>query len=116
MSATTKDSRIAVRLTSEQDALIRQAAEVEGAFANQSSGASRCFVTTRGRRVVGYYSLSTGSVQRFGLPKRVSRNQPDPVPVILLGRLAVDFEPSPTDGLHLVLRMQDARAVVHGQR
>ena len=41
-------------------------------------------------RVVGYYSLAAGSVARERAPGRVKRNVPDPVPVVVLGRLAVD--------------------------
>ncbi len=131
------------------------------ALANHVQGASRCFVTCRERRVVGYYALASGSVEHAHAPGRVRRNMPDPVPVILLSRLAVDskeqgnglgkhllrdaiirsvgvseqvgvramlvhalheaartfyaqfdFEPSPTDPLHLMLTMKDARALL----
>lgn len=60
------------------------------ALANQASDASRCYVTCHEGRVVGYYALSAGVVQRASAPKRVSRSMPDPIPVLLLGRLAVD--------------------------
>jgi GNAT superfamily N-acetyltransferase len=40
--------------------------------------------------VVTYYCLATGSVRRAHVPSRLGRNTPDPVPVIILGRLAVD--------------------------
>ncbi len=60
------------------------------ALGNQTAGASRCFVTTRDERVVGYYALATGAVQRLDTSRRVGQGMPDPVPVILLGRLAVD--------------------------
>jgi len=57
---------------------------------NHSSGASRVFVvTTDDRSVVGYYALSAGSVVRAVTPGRVSRNMPEPIPVAVLGRLAV---------------------------
>jgi GNAT superfamily N-acetyltransferase len=131
------------------------------ALANQASGASRCFVTCRDGRVVGYYALATGIVQRSDASRRIARNMPEPIPVILLGRLAVDrkeqghglgshllrdaiartvqvveiigvrallvhalnerardfylhhdFEPAPTDPLHRVLLITDARAIV----
>jgi len=133
--------------------LVRQAQR------NQTSGGSRTYVTTRAGRVVGYYSLATGSVVHAEVSGRVRRNQPNPIPVILLGRLAVhrkeqgrglgahllrdavtrtveaasivavrallvhalheqarqfylnfDFEPSPTDPLHLFLLLKDAPA------
>lgn len=66
--------------------LVRQAQR------NQSSGGSRTYVTTCVGRVVGYYSLATGSVAHAELGSKIRRNQPNPVPVILLGRLAVDRE------------------------
>ncbi len=53
-------------------------------------GGSRIYVTTCGSDVKGYYSLAAGSVERNLAPGRVRRNMPDPVPVILLARLAVD--------------------------
>lgn len=131
------------------------------ALANQVQGASRCFVTCRDGRVVGYYALAAASVGHREIAGKVRRNMPDPVPVILLSRLAVerreqgsglgrnllrdailrsveaseiigvrallvhalndtartfyerfDFEPSPTDPLHLFLLMKDARSLL----
>ena len=41
-------------------------------------------------RVVGFYALAAGSVQRQVARGRVGRGMPDPVPVMVLGRLAVD--------------------------
>lgn len=131
------------------------------ALANHVQGASRCFVTCRDSRVVGYYALASASIQQQNVAGKVRRNMPDPVPVILLSRLAVDrkeqssglgknllrdailrsveaseiigvrallvhalndtarafyahfnFEPSPTDPLHLLLLMKDARSAV----
>ena len=60
------------------------------ALANHVEGASRCFVTCRDGRVVGFYALASAAVERRGTPGRVRRNMPDPVPVILLSRLAID--------------------------
>lgn len=60
------------------------------AIKNEKSGASRTFVVCDGRRVLGYYSLATGAVQRTDAPGKVRRNMPEPVPVLVLGRLAVD--------------------------
>ncbi len=128
------------------------------ALANHVSGASRCFVTCRDGRIVGYYALSTGAVSHADCTGKFRRNMPDPIPVILLSRLAVDrkhqgcglgenllrdaiarsvqvaedigvrailvhalhdqargfytrfqFEPSPTDPLHLMLMIRDAK-------
>jgi predicted N-acetyltransferase YhbS len=64
---------------------------VERAKGNQISRASRTFVvTTMENRVVGYYSLSNFAIARREATGRVARNMPDPVPAMLLGRLAVD--------------------------
>ncbi len=61
------------------------------ALQNQASGASRTYVVCAGaRRVVGYYALAAGGVAHASAPGRVKRNMPDPVPVMVLGRLAVD--------------------------
>ena len=60
------------------------------ALQNQQSGASSTYVILDEMRVVGYYSLAAGSVARERAPGRVRRNVPDPVPVVVLGRLAVD--------------------------
>ena len=60
------------------------------ALRNEDSGASRTYVVCVGGRVVGYYALATGAESLAAAPGRVRRNMPDPVPVMVLGRLAVD--------------------------
>jgi GNAT superfamily N-acetyltransferase len=60
------------------------------AFKNHMSGASRCFVLCAGANVIAYYSLSAGAISHETAPKSMRRNMPDPLPVLLLGRLAVD--------------------------
>ncbi len=60
------------------------------ALANQASGGSRVFVVCRGERVVGYYALAAGAIASNEAPGRLRRNMPDPIPVFVLGRLAVD--------------------------
>ncbi len=62
---------------------------IKRALKNESSGASRTFVVCQNNRVVGYYVLATGSVMHKQAPSKVRRNMPDPVPVMILGRLAV---------------------------
>jgi GNAT superfamily N-acetyltransferase len=57
---------------------------------NNESGASRSYVVCQGTVVVGYYCLATGGVTRVTAPGSIRRNMPDPIPVIVLGRLAVD--------------------------
>jgi predicted N-acetyltransferase YhbS len=59
--------------------------------AGPSDGLSaRTFVVCDGARVVGYYCLSAGGIIRADALKKLQRNMPDPLPVIILGRLAVD--------------------------
>lgn len=59
------------------------------ALRNQLDGASRTFVVRDGREVVGYYALAAGSVLHASAPGSVRRNMPEPIPVVVLGRLAV---------------------------
>ncbi len=56
---------------------------------NQQDGASRCYVVCAGEDVVGYYALAAGAVLHAQAPGGVRRNMPDPIPVVVLGRLAV---------------------------
>jgi GNAT superfamily N-acetyltransferase len=60
------------------------------ALENEERGASRTYVVCVGKRVVGYYALAVGAVAHGIAPGRVKRNMPDPVPVMVIGRLAVD--------------------------
>lgn len=60
------------------------------ALNNEASGASRTYVVCAGRKVVGYYALSAGAIGHTHAPGRIKRNMPDPIPVVVLGRLAVD--------------------------
>jgi GNAT superfamily N-acetyltransferase len=60
------------------------------ALKNHAAGASRCFVLCAGRSVIGYYSLSAGAISHEAAPKAMRRNMPDPLPILLLGRLAID--------------------------
>lgn len=58
---------------------------------NQIQGASRTFVVCDGVRVVAYYALASGAVTSQDATGRFRRNMPDPIPVVVLGRLAVDL-------------------------
>jgi GNAT superfamily N-acetyltransferase len=59
---------------------------------NDARGASRTFVVCdRPYRVAGFYCLATGAVDRKDAPGRIRRNMPEPIPVMVLGRLAVDL-------------------------
>jgi len=129
------------------------------ALANQAANAAQTYVACRAARIVGYYSLVVGSVQREDSPSRVVKGMArHPIPVMILARLAVDrsdqgsgigkallkdallrtadaadiagmramivhakdedarrwyaqfdFEPSPTDPLHLFLLLKDLK-------
>lgn len=57
---------------------------------NQIQGASRTFVVCDEARVVAYYALASGAVTTTQATGRFRRNMPDPIPVVVLGRLAVD--------------------------
>lgn len=60
------------------------------ARANQVSGASRTYVVAKAGRVVGYYYLASGALALSDAPAGIKRNMPDPLPMAILGRLAVD--------------------------
>jgi predicted N-acetyltransferase YhbS len=57
---------------------------------NEVSGASRTFVICQDEQVIGYYALATGSIEHRNTPGKIRRNMPNPIPVMVLGRLAVD--------------------------
>ena len=57
---------------------------------NEARGGARTYVACDGERVAGFYSLAASAIERQRLSSRVGRNMPEPVPVILLGQLAVD--------------------------
>ena len=60
------------------------------AVKSQVTGASRTFVVSAGKRVVAYYALASSAIAVEMSTGRLRRNMPDPVPVVVLGRLAVD--------------------------
>jgi GNAT superfamily N-acetyltransferase len=62
------------------------------ARANQVSGASRTYVACEGLRVVGYYCLASGAIAAVDAPGPLRRNMPDPIPMSIVGRLAVDLD------------------------
>jgi GNAT superfamily N-acetyltransferase len=57
---------------------------------NQAGGATRTFVVAEGRRVIAYYAIASGGISGESALGRFRRNIPDPIPVALLGRLAID--------------------------
>ncbi len=82
------------------------------AAANQISGASRTFVACEDRKVVGYYALASSAVAPAAAPGRFRRNMPDPVPVVVLGRLAVATSHH-RQGLGRALFQDAALRVIH---
>lgn len=51
---------------------------------------ARSFVVSDEGRVIAFYSLSTGSIIRSELPRKL-HNTPEAVPILVMGRLAVDL-------------------------
>lgn len=51
---------------------------------------SRCYVVAQRNTVVGFYCLAAGAVRHEGAPRKLRQNAPDPTPVVIIGRLAVD--------------------------
>jgi GNAT superfamily N-acetyltransferase len=62
------------------------------ALKNELEGASRTYVLCAGEVVVAYYCLSNGAVAQTAATGRVRRNMPDPIPVMVIGRLVVDCQ------------------------
>ena len=57
----------------------------------KSEGRSaRTYVVCQKQTVVAYYCIATGAVSRDAAPPKVARNTPDPIPLMIIGRLAVD--------------------------
>ena len=65
---------------------------VRHAWHNHAAGVSRTSVIcdVASGKIVGYVTLSAAQIERAFLAKPQQRNKPDPVPVTLLGQLAVD--------------------------
>jgi len=61
----------------------------------QEGRSARTYVVcsgSAGLTVVGYYAIATGGIERSRAIRPLRRNMPDPLPVMVLGRLAVDKE------------------------
>ncbi|MDP4024113.1 GNAT family N-acetyltransferase [Methylobacterium sp. NEAU 140] len=82
------------------------------ALKNQTAGASRTFVACESLAVVGYYALASGAVAAPSAPGRFRRNMPEPIPVVVLGRLAVDVRHC-GQGLGRALFRDGALRVLH---
>ena len=80
------------------------------------AGTARTFVVCRGStKVVGYFSLAAGSVEHHSAPGSLKRNTPDPIPVIILARLAVAIEEQ-GKGLGAVLLSEAMKRAVRASR
>ena len=62
------------------------------AIKNQANASSRTYVVCEGDTVIGYYCLAAGALGHAEAPAAMKRNRPDPVPVLVLGRLAIHQE------------------------
>jgi predicted N-acetyltransferase YhbS len=62
------------------------------ALLNQANGASRTFVVVDDNHtVMGYYALAAGAVHHPDATRSIRQNMPDPLPVMVLARVAVDL-------------------------
>jgi GNAT superfamily N-acetyltransferase len=82
------------------------------AMHNQATGASRTFVACDGNRVMAYYALASGAVAVTLARGRFRRNMPDPIPVVILARLAI-ARSHHAQGLGRALFRDAARRVIH---
>ena len=82
------------------------------AWDNQASGASRTFVVCDQGHVVAYYALAASAVAPNAVPGRFKRNMPDPIPVVVLARLAITRSHQ-GQGLGRALFQDAARRAIH---
>src|SRR5690349_12020674 len=82
------------------------------ALANQVSGASRTFVLCDAGTVVAYYALASSAIASGSATGRLRRNMPDPVPVVVLARLAIATSHQKL-GLGRALVRDAAKRVLH---
>ena len=82
------------------------------AGANQVSGASRTFVVCEAGTVIAYYALAASVVSTAAARGRFRRNMPEPIPVVVLARLAV-AQSHHKRGIGRALFQDAARRVMH---
>jgi GNAT superfamily N-acetyltransferase len=82
------------------------------ALQNQASGASRTFVVCDAGQVIAYYALAASAVAPDAAPGRFRRNMPDPIPVVVLARLAITRDHQGR-GLGRALFQDAANRVIH---
>jgi GNAT superfamily N-acetyltransferase len=95
--ATTGDVTAPEKLTAEHDVSRFNSGEPapddwlkRRALANAESGVSRTYVVCSAGSVVGFYALANGAIAHDQVTGRVRRNMPEPIPVMVIGRLAID--------------------------
>lgn len=59
-------------------------------LANERSGASRTYVLCKGGKAIAYYALCNGAIVHEHASGKIKRNMPDPIPAMIIARLAVD--------------------------
>jgi GNAT superfamily N-acetyltransferase len=82
------------------------------ALQNQGSGAARTFVVCEDEPVCAYYALAASAVAHHAAPGRIKRNMPDPIPVVVFGRLAIS-RTHQGKGLGRALFRNAAERIVH---
>jgi len=62
------------------------------AWSNQQAAASRTYVVcpVGSQRIIGYFALSMGQILAQDVTGAMRRNMPNPIPALVLGRLAID--------------------------
>lgn len=86
------------------------------ALAAQRMDSARTFVVTRNSRIVGYFSLTMGSVLRADAPAKLVRGMPAyPVPMVLVARLAVDQSAQGSGAGAMLLAEALRKAVAAGE-
>jgi GNAT superfamily N-acetyltransferase len=82
------------------------------AYTNQVSGATRTFVICVDNKVIGYYALASGAISVESALGKFRRNMPNPIPVVILARLAIDNSYQ-SQGLGRALFRDAALRVIH---
>ena len=76
------------------------------ALTNHIADLARCYVCVDADtdKIIGYYTLSAVAVEHVDLPGKVRRNAPNPIPAVLMGRLAIDVKAQGSDLGRLLVR------------
>ena len=60
------------------------------AWQNQQANNAVTYVLAHHGLILGYYAIASGGIARAGVPAKFAERRPNPIPIILLARLAVD--------------------------